>query len=158
MGKDVINKYLADEFTKLGKLQKDVIEDLKKPQPYVSALMSGKKSVGKDIAVQLYKLYGFDPAKILTSELDYLDITKPVIISDNNQFKNNDALSDSEKLNNILLKLDEVSEKLNKTEFKLKVITSASTKAFDLLFENFDMDAIDFDAIEHKIRKESNLE
>ncbi|BBQ09302.1 S24 family peptidase [Elizabethkingia anophelis] len=62
-----VNSYLAEAFEKLGRKQKDVISDLGKSQPYVSALMSGKKIVGKDIAKLLNELYGFDEGKILTN-------------------------------------------------------------------------------------------
>ncbi|MFJ1411739.1 helix-turn-helix domain-containing protein [Capnocytophaga canimorsus] len=64
-----INSYLVDAFDKLGKSQKEVINDLGKSQPYVSALMSGKKIVGKDIAKELANLYGFDEGSILTGKM-----------------------------------------------------------------------------------------
>lgn len=60
-----VNSYLIDEFEKLGKSQKEIIKDLGKSQPYVSALMSGKKQVGRDVAKVLSDLYGFDELSIL---------------------------------------------------------------------------------------------
>ena len=65
----VINKYLVQAFKKLGKPQKEIIADLEQPQPYVSALMNGKKSVGKDVAKKLHDLYGFDIAASMTGIL-----------------------------------------------------------------------------------------
>lgn len=59
------NDYLKYAFEELGKSQKEIIEDLGKSQPYVSALMKGKKQVGKNIAKVLNELYGFDELAIL---------------------------------------------------------------------------------------------
>ena len=63
-----INLYLKEAFSKLGKDQSEIIKDLGVSQPYVSNLMNGKKSVGKNMAEKLVSLYGFDKAKILTGE------------------------------------------------------------------------------------------
>ncbi|MBE4949954.1 hypothetical protein [Chryseobacterium culicis] len=156
MSKEIVNRYLAQEFKKLGRSQKDIIEDLNKTQPYVSALMSGKKSVGKEIAIELYRLYGFDPAKILLSELDHLNITKEVI-NDVNE-NSSKELTDAEKLDKIYSLVIRQSEEIENLKFNLKVISSISTKAYELLFENFDLEALDTEAIENEIRKEFNLE
>lgn len=64
-----MNYYLINAFKNLGKDQKEIIEDLKKSQPYVSALMNGRKKVGKGIAKELSRLYGFDEGAILTGEM-----------------------------------------------------------------------------------------
>lgn len=63
-----INLYLKEAFSKLGKDQSDIMNDLGVSQPYVSALMNGKKPVGKVMAEKLVLLYGFDKAGILTGE------------------------------------------------------------------------------------------
>ena len=63
-----INIYLKEAFSKLGKDQTEIVKDLGVSQPYVSNLMNGKKSVGKNMAEKLVSLYGFDKAKILTGE------------------------------------------------------------------------------------------
>ena len=63
-----INLYLKEAFSKLGKDQYDIMNDLGVSQPYVSALMNGKKSVGKVMAEKLVLLYGFDKAGILKGE------------------------------------------------------------------------------------------
>ena len=63
-----INIYLKEAFSKLGKDQTEIVKDLGVSQPYVSNLMNGKKSVGKNMAEKLVSLYGFDKAKILTAE------------------------------------------------------------------------------------------
>ncbi len=75
-----MNTYLIDAFAKLGKTQKEIVEDLGKSQPYVSALMKGKKKVGKNVAEELVSLYGFDYASILKGE----DLTKPEIMENSN--------------------------------------------------------------------------
>lgn len=76
-----MNHYLKEAFEKLGKSQKEIIEDLGKSQPYVSALMNGKKAVGKDIAEQLSTLYGFDKGKILAGEaLESVYSETPVMV------------------------------------------------------------------------------
>lgn len=64
------NNYLREAFKNLKKSQTDVISDLKKSQPYVSALMNGKKQVGKGIAKQLSILYGFHEGSILTGGVE----------------------------------------------------------------------------------------
>lgn len=64
-----INHYLIYAFKKLGKNQQDVILDLGNSQPYVSALMNGKKKVGKDVAKKLKDLYGFDELATLTGNI-----------------------------------------------------------------------------------------
>ncbi|WP_312303510.1 helix-turn-helix domain-containing protein [Chryseobacterium sp.] len=155
MSKEVVNRYLAKEFKKLGKSQKDIIEDLNKTQPYVSALMSGKKSVGKEIAIELYKLYGFDPAKILLSELENLNITNEVIL---NKDENDVELSDSEKIDEMYNFVKKYTEEIDSIKFRLRVLSSISTKAFELLFENFDMESLDTEAIENQVRSELNSE
>lgn len=63
-----INNYLVEAFQRLNKKQSEIIKDLGKPQSYVSALMNGKKKVGKEVAKQLHELYGFDEGGILTGE------------------------------------------------------------------------------------------
>lgn len=153
MSKEIVNRYLAKEFKKLGKSQKAVIEDLNKTQPYVSALMSGKKSVGKEIAIELYKLYGFDPAKILLSELEHLNITSEVILNENEK---NIELSDSEKIDEMYNFVKKYTKEIDSIKFRLRVLSSISTKAFELLFENFDMETLDTEAIEKQVRSDIN--
>lgn len=63
-----INLYLKEAFSKLGKKQTEIIDDLKVSQSYVSALMAGKKTVGKVMAEKLADLYGFDEGAILTGK------------------------------------------------------------------------------------------
>lgn len=65
---DNVNLYLKEAFSRLGKPQTEVIKDLGVSQQYVSALMSGKKTVGKEVANKLSELYGFDKGAILTGE------------------------------------------------------------------------------------------
>lgn len=60
------NKYIKDAFLQLGKKQSEVIADLQVSQPYVSALMNGRKPVGKEMAGKLNSLYGFDIAKVMS--------------------------------------------------------------------------------------------
>lgn len=65
-----INLYLVNAFKELNKTQKEIIKELDKPQSYVSALMNGKKKVGKDVANLLAEKYGFDAGAILTGYVD----------------------------------------------------------------------------------------
>ncbi|WP_185246675.1 helix-turn-helix transcriptional regulator [Chryseobacterium bernardetii] len=155
MSKQIVNRYLAQEFKKLGRSQKEIIEDLNKTQPYVSALMSGKKSVGKEIAIELYNLYGFDPAKILLSELEHINITNEVISNEN---INEDDLNDSDKIDEMYNFVKKYTKEIEDIKFRVKVLSSISTKAFELLFENFDMEALDTEAIENQVRSELNSE
>lgn len=63
-----INYYLRYAFKELGRKQSDIISDLKKPQSYVSALMNGRKKVGREIAKLLSDMYGFEESKILVGD------------------------------------------------------------------------------------------
>lgn len=74
----ILNTYLIDAFKNLGKSQSEIVKDLKKSQPYVSALMNGKKTVGKDVAKQLALLYDFDVASILIGEGNMLKETPEI--------------------------------------------------------------------------------
>ena len=67
-----INTYLKTAFEKLNKKQSEIIKDLGVSQAYVSALMNGKKRVGKEMAKKISKLYGFDEGSILTGEGEML--------------------------------------------------------------------------------------
>lgn len=64
-----INAYLKTAFEKLNKKQSEIIKDLGVSQAYVSALMNGKKRVGKEMAKKISQLYGFDEGSILTGEM-----------------------------------------------------------------------------------------
>lgn len=111
-----INLYLVNAFNKLGKSQKEVIEDLRKSQPYVSALMSGKKNVGKDIAKELADLYGFDEGSILTGKV--LNTPEPDSEDDDDlEEKENFLRTEREKYG---LSLVDISEKINIPLKKLK--------------------------------------
>ena len=65
-----VNLYLKEAFSKLGKKQYEVVRDLGVSQSYVSALMAGKKAVGKVVAEKLADLYGFDKGAILTGKIE----------------------------------------------------------------------------------------
>ena len=65
------NKYIKDAFLQLGKKQSEIVSDLQVSQPYVSALMNGRKPVGKEMAAKLNALYGFDIAKLITGSTDF---------------------------------------------------------------------------------------
>ena len=65
-----VNLYLKEAFSKLGKKQYEVVQDLGVSQSYVSALMAGKKAVGKVVAEKLSDLYGFDKGAILTGKIE----------------------------------------------------------------------------------------
>lgn len=73
------NNYLITAFQRLGKEQSQIIEDLEVSQPYVSALMSGKKPVGKKMAKKLVELYGFDLIGILTGDGEMLNTPESII-------------------------------------------------------------------------------
>ncbi|WP_264846568.1 LexA family transcriptional regulator [Capnocytophaga catalasegens] len=134
-----MNLYLIDAFAKLGKSQKEVIEDLGKSQPYVSALMSGKKIVGKDIAKELADLYGFDEGSILTGKMlnipnseeedNFEDEQKNYLQSERNKY--NISLSDiSEKTQIPLSKLKQYEDN--------KKISNKHLNILEQFFENLE--------------------
>ena len=65
------NKYIKEAFLQLGKKQSEIVSDLQVSQPYVSALMNGRKPIGKEMATKLNALYGFDIAKLITGNIDF---------------------------------------------------------------------------------------
>lgn len=65
------NKYIKEAFLQLGKKQSEIVSDLQVSQPYVSALMNGRKPIGKEMAAKLNALYGFDIAKLITGNTDF---------------------------------------------------------------------------------------
>ena len=78
-----INAYLKTAFEKLNKKQSEIIKDLGVSQAYVSALMNGKKRVGKEMAKKISQLYGFDEGSILTGEMlkeekKYIEEVSPI--------------------------------------------------------------------------------
>ena len=78
-----INTYLKTAFEKLNKKQSEIIKDLGVSQAYVSALMNGKKRVGKEMAKKISQLYGFDEGSILTGEMlkeekKYIEEVSPI--------------------------------------------------------------------------------
>jgi len=116
-----INEYLASAFKKLNKSQSEIINDLNKSQPYVSALMSGKKKVGKEIAKQLSNLYGFDEGSILIgSEIKTTRQKQLTQDIDTFDFK---VLSIEEKLN----KLFEQNNRILEEYSEIKNILNKST-------------------------------
>ena len=74
-----INAYLKTAFEKLNKKQSEIIKDLGVSQAYVSALMNGKKRVGKEMAKKISQLYGFDEGSILTGEGEILKEEKKYV-------------------------------------------------------------------------------
>ncbi len=74
-----INAYLKTAFEKLNKKQSEIIKDLGVSQAYVSALMNGKKRVGKEMAKKISQLYGFDEGSILTGEGEMLKEEKKYV-------------------------------------------------------------------------------
>ncbi len=60
------------------------------------------------------------------------------------------------KLNILYKSIIDYNKKLSAVEFKLQILSSISTKAFELLFENFDMETLDTEAIEKQVRIELN--
>ena len=74
-----INAYLKTAFEKLNKKHSEIIKDLGVSQAYVSALMNGKKRVGKEMAKKISQLYGFDEGSILTGEGEILKEEKKYV-------------------------------------------------------------------------------
>lgn len=72
-------KYIVKAFKDSGIKQKDVIRDLNVPQSYASALMNGKKDIGKEVAKKLHDLYGFDEGAMITDkESEVMEVTKEI--------------------------------------------------------------------------------
>lgn len=65
-------KRLADYFKENGKKQDDLCTDLGVTQPYISAIISGKKTIGRRTAEKLSELYGLSYSWLLTGEGDML--------------------------------------------------------------------------------------
>ncbi|WP_430827249.1 helix-turn-helix transcriptional regulator [Chryseobacterium indologenes] len=149
MSKEV--HYLKRGFEELGISPKTIEKDLAVSQSFVSNILNGKKAIGGSIAVRLHELYGVELYWLLTGKGNKLKNNKKVINNDNIENKEN------EENKGILYNTHEDQLKdLNELKFQLKVLSSISTKAFELLFENFDMETLDTEAIEKEVRKEFN--
>ncbi|WP_343680046.1 helix-turn-helix transcriptional regulator [Chryseobacterium arthrosphaerae] len=149
MSKEV--HYLKKGFEELGISPKTIEKDLEVSQSFVSNILNGKKAIGGSIAVRLHELYGLELYWLLTGKGDKLKNNKKVIPQDN--VENNENESVSCLFENTL---KEHSRDLNELKFQLKILSSISSKAFELLFENFDIETLDTEAIENEVRKEFN--
>ncbi|WP_407533758.1 helix-turn-helix domain-containing protein [Elizabethkingia miricola] len=72
MKEDINNQigyYIKKELEAKGVTPKQLENDLGVSQPYISALLTGKKSIGKRIAKKLNELYGLSESIILTGEV-----------------------------------------------------------------------------------------
>jgi transcriptional regulator with XRE-family HTH domain len=65
-----IGYYIKKELEAKGITPKQLENDLGVSQPYISALLTGKKSIGKRIAKKLNELYGLSESIILTGEIN----------------------------------------------------------------------------------------
>ncbi|MDV3536794.1 hypothetical protein CMU91_14845 [Elizabethkingia anophelis] len=63
-----IGYYIKEELEKKGIQPKQLEKDLDVSQPYISAILTGKKNIGKRMAKKLSELYGLDEAIILTGQ------------------------------------------------------------------------------------------
>lgn len=63
-------KYITKALQEKGITQKDLIKDLGVSQPYASALMNGKRVIGKKTAEKLSELYGLDYASLILDSPD----------------------------------------------------------------------------------------
>lgn len=140
-----INKYLINAFKELGKSQVEIIKDLKKSQPYVSALMNGKKEVGGTVAKQLSDLYGFDIGSILTGEM----LTETPTFKPEGKIINEDELPKKQvtiipikgrgRLENAFFDKLYINE-LEKEELTLKYPSSKGSEWFKIEIEGISMD------------------
>lgn len=163
MSKEIF--YLKRGFDELGISAKTIEKDLEVSQSFVSNILNGKKAIGGSIAVRLHELYNLDLYWLLTGKGNKTDNNKKVINQNNSETRNfNESnteethLTDSEKISHLLDIVNKNNEEMKEVKFKLKVLTSISNKAFELLFENFDMDTFDVSAIEKEVRSELNSE
>lgn len=72
MEKDNQNSYVVDFFKNLEISQSKISEDLGVSQPYVSALVNGKKNIGKKMAKKIASLYGADESMLLLGKGEIL--------------------------------------------------------------------------------------
>ncbi|KUJ53998.1 helix-turn-helix transcriptional regulator [Chryseobacterium aquaticum] len=69
MKEDNINQfYLKKGFESLNISQKTLIEDLDVSQQYISAIINGKKAIGRNMATKLSRLYGLNLHWLLTGD------------------------------------------------------------------------------------------
>ncbi|MDV3470884.1 hypothetical protein CMT89_08445 [Elizabethkingia anophelis] len=86
-----IGYYIKKELESKGITPKQLEQDLEVSQPYISALLNGKKSIGKRIAKKLNELYGLSESIMLTGNFD------EVVDEINNHISNN---SDNQSVKN----------------------------------------------------------
>nr|WP_199162835.1 helix-turn-helix transcriptional regulator [Elizabethkingia sp. ASV34] len=78
-----IGYYIKKELESKGITPKQLEQDLEVSQPYISALLNGKKSIGKRIAKKLNELYGLSESIMLTGNFDEIDDEISPSISNN---------------------------------------------------------------------------
>lgn len=149
MSKEV--HYLKKGFDELGISPKTIEKDLEVSQSFVSNILNGKKAIGGSVAVRLHELYGIELYWLLTGKGNKIKDNKKVI--DDYDVVNNENGDNSSILENTI---KQQAKDLKELRFELKVLSSISTKAFELLFENFDLETLDTEAIENQVRSELN--
>lgn len=119
------NQCLYDQFIRLRKSQKEVIEDLDISQPYASDLMSGKRTVGRDMAKRIHDAYGFDFASMLSGKDEAEFNEKVVCISENNKEESEkhelEGLKDK-LLNSYEMQIDVMQKQIKLLEEKLRTL------------------------------------
>lgn len=76
-------------FESIGKKQDDIVKETGFKQPYVSAVINGKKIIGKSNAAKLSELYGLSYSWLLTGEGEMLRDQSTTNIASNNTYGDN---------------------------------------------------------------------
>lgn len=95
-------KFLKAYFESIGKKQNDIVRETGFKQPYVSAMINGKKIIGKSNAAKLSELYGLSYSWLLTGEGEMLQL---------NSIQNNTK-------NKIMDKLERINKAVDFLRFK----------------------------------------
>jgi transcriptional regulator with XRE-family HTH domain len=88
---DVMRKKLQEFFRGRGLTQEDVAARFDVQQPYINALLTGKKAFGKKTAQRWAKEFGLSASWLLTAEGEMM--SSPSVVNQNSQ--NGDNISDT---------------------------------------------------------------
>lgn len=131
---------IKNEFKKLNASQADIKAVLGDSQPYISALMNGKKQVGKDKAKQLYQRFKMDVLILLFGDdpivdeltLYYKNNTLPQ--PNSNKPTPTSDMKNDELLNKLIASLqDQIEMKNEKIKFLEKQLDKSPKKDQDFI-------------------------
>lgn len=112
-----------------------------------------------NISLETLNTWEYRDKEIPEDKIEFVrSVFSMYFVSEDNKQKEPDfaELPIDEKLNKMYSYLEKVNERMNSLEFKLKVLSSYTPKAFHILFENFDLEELNYEDVEKDVIANSN--